>query len=235
MLWTFVKTRRDETVLVLGLQAMSELEEEDDIVMRIPVLLRRSGEDAPPLSLFQYPLRPRWRPYNTETLQSARVRPVHSQVEMQLGPETGSTTFDVEPSDSPLPHITLASIVTPPKTSYAIGRLVENEDGAVLTLAPLESCLQLRPSFAQIDKAEEEANKEVNKSRGADSEQADGAPISFAPVFRAALTEREIEMRRNSHAYMVEQQEAEAWSEATLFASESGESSVVRKAVFGGA
>ena len=218
---------------------MSE-DEDDEVVTRIPVQLRRAREDAP-LSLFQYPLRPHWRPYDTTeaSLQSARVRPVHNQVELKLRPETGSSTFDSDVVDSPLTHVTLASTVTPPKTSYAVGMLTSTDEGHVLTLTPLGSCLQLRPSFAQIDEVEAEANKASSRggadasSSGAHAGDHSEAPTSFTPVFRAAQTEKEIEARRNSHAYMIEQQEAEEWSSAKLRGAESDESKAVREAIFG--
>ena len=52
---------------------------EDDIVLRIPVFLRPSDARAP-VCLFQYPLRPRWRPYHLDEVESARVRPDQRRV-----------------------------------------------------------------------------------------------------------------------------------------------------------
>mmetsp|Transcript_19280 Transcript_19280/g.28886 ORF Transcript_19280/g.28886 Transcript_19280/m.28886 type:complete len:89 (+) Transcript_19280:1-267(+) len=67
---------------------------------------------------------------------------------------------------------------------------------------------------------------------GAEEAESSGAPSSFAPVFRPAQTEKEIEARRNSHAYMIEQQEAEEWSSAKLFAPESVQSRAVCDSIF---
>jgi len=221
---------------------MSSEPDDDPVEVRIPVQLRRSRDDAP-ISLFQYPLRPSWRAYDTASLQSARARPVSQkimkgqnyQVELQLPPETGSSALeDADASDKPMRHITLASTLTPPKTSYAIGMLVSEEDGEqYLRLAPLSSCLQLRPSFTQVDEAEAELNKASGKGADAASSSQHADASAFGPIFRPAQSEKEIEARRNSHAYMAEQQDLEAWSPATLHPPESSESSAVRDAVFG--
>ena len=180
-------------------------EEEDEVVMRIPVRIRKTRDDAP-LYLFQYPLRPHWRPYDTGSLQEARVRPQHQQVELKLGTDSGSAHYD-EDSPSPLTNITLTSTLTMPKTSYAIGMLTsageegeEEGDGVSLTLAPLECCLQLRPCFSEIDEIEAQANQPASRDASGPEAAEAAAPSTFAPVFRPAQTEKEIEARRNSHA-----------------------------------
>lgn len=171
--------------------------------MRIPVRMRKTRPDAP-LHLFQYPLRPYWRPYNTDSLQEARVRPQHRQVELILGIDEGPH-YDAD-SPSPLTNIKLTSTVMLPKTSYAIGMLTageeDGEDDCVLTLVPLECCIQLRPTFSEIDELEAQSNAPASArdASGPDEGENSGAPTTFAPVFRPAQTEKEIEARRNSHA-----------------------------------
>ena len=221
-------------------------DDDDEVIARIPVRLQRPA-DGTPLHLWQYPLRPRWRPYDTDSLEHARVRPKHQQVELQLKAEQSSATYDEE-SQSPLTHITLTSTTTPAKTSYGIGMLRRDDEGdRVLCLVPLAGSVQLRPSFADVDEHEKrEQNAAASRVAGDDlpgEPAADGddslrgagagaASSSLMPVFRPAQTEKEIEARRNSHAYMVEQQEAEEWSAATLFGANSEESHTVRERMF---
>ena len=53
----------------------------------------------------------------------------------------------------------------------------------------------------------------------------------MVPQFRPAQT-GEIEARRSSHAYLMEQRESEPWSNATIHRAESAESQAVRQMLF---
>ena len=92
-------------------------EEEDEVVMRVPVSLGRGGHDGS-LTAFQYPLRPRWRPYNLQKVCEARVRPKQQRVELTLDPEQSSACIDTD-SQNPLSNLTLASTPVVAKTSRA--------------------------------------------------------------------------------------------------------------------
>ena len=74
------------------------------------------------------------------------------------------------------------------------------------------------------DMEDEETEFSSNETAGAST---------LAPLFRPAQTEREIEMRRSSHAYLVEQREAEPWSKATLHAPDTNEARAMRERCFG--
>lgn len=251
-------------------------DEQDPVVLRVPVYIRPSTEQRP-VCLFQYPLRPRWRPYNLDQSHSARVRPQQRHFEVTLGTECSPANFDGD-SDSPMSSISLASTITSPKTSYAIGLLHADLQGVpeALCITPLDTTVQLRPSFAQIDAAEApsglasgaasaaggsaastparrtkrvmfdvEDDDDDGDGSGAEDAGTLGADEDFgdddddaggstvAPQFRPAQTEREIEARRSSHAYLMEKREAEPWSNATMYERESEDSRAVREAVFG--
>ena len=236
---------------------------EDDIVLRIPVFLRPSDARAP-VCLFQYPLRPRWRPYHLDEVESARVRPDQRRVELTLGNECAAAHF-YETSPSPLTSLSLASTCTPAKTSYAIGMLRTDEAGTPesLCLTPLSSTVQLRPSFALLDQTDGDSSTKTtprstgrsaagdeamtdsslhgaDASEGAASEGEGGGasdagqPVTsvIAPLFRPAQSEREMEARKSSHAYLVEQREAEPWSSATIHPLDSPCSLEVRERCF---
>ena len=265
--------------------ACSDEDEDDDpVVLRIPVYVKPSVPQHP-VCLFQYPLRPRWRPYNLDELQTARVRPQQRHFELNLGTECSPAHHD-EYSDSPLTSISLASTTMSAKTSYAVGMLHTDVHGVpeALCLTPLDAAVQLRPSFAQIDRQAadaaagsgaagsssaaggsgksspsvgrrgvgrrvafddegEEGGAYGGEGDGAgglgggeedeDEDDEDAAGAAIAPQFRPAQTEREIEARRSSHAYLMEQREAEPWSDATLHEAESDASQAVRQMLFG--
>lgn len=219
--------------------------------MRLPVFLRPADAEEP-VCLFQYPLRPRWRPYNLDELKTARVRPVQRRVELALGMECAPSHYDAD-SESPMTNVVLASSNLSTRDSYAVGMVRYNEGGepSALCLTPLASVVQLRPSFAAIDQAEADgaAASAGRAARGDDAEedeQLEGgeeaageedeeeglAPAAIAPIFRPAQTEREIEAQRSSHAYYVEQREAEPWSKATMLAPNSAGSAAVRERCF---
>jgi len=138
-------------------------EEEDDIVMRIPVLLGPMRDRVGSTCLLQYPLRPRWRPYELDKLSCASIRAKQHQLEFQLEiPSAGDT--DCEASSH---TCKLSSTAAVHKTPYAMGllRLEVSDDPAAagdtplsglkatLHLAPLDACVQMRPDFSQIDEA----------------------------------------------------------------------------------
>ena len=259
----------------------------DPVVLRIPVFVN-PPDPGRSLCLFQYPLRPRWRPYHLDDLKAAKCRPQQRQIELTLGnppsSQSSAEALDPEVMESPLKHTQLASTIAATKTSYAIGMLHTDQATGVpaaLCLTPLDAAVQLRPSFAQIDQAAAAAAAAAAERAGAgagvavsashagagadDADIADGtygdgvdigdedeedaaddegtgeeggaegsaaSAISIAPQFRPAQTEREIEARRSSHAYLVEQREAEPWSDATLHPASSETSRAVCASCF---
>jgi len=233
--------------------------ESDEIVLRLPVSLN-PAEQRTQISLFQYPLRPRWRPYNLDELKTARVRPEQRRIELTLGMECSLRHHDVD-SESPLTSIQLASTSTSMHpTSYAIGTLRTDEKGTptLVSLTPLSSTVQLRPSFVQIDQqsgnvlAETSAKPTPTQQENGsaypvlestdiveEDEDDDGTAMGEAsimplavPLLRPAQTEREIEARRSSHAFLVEEREKEPWSAAHLHSPGTPESLAMREHIF---
>ena len=231
-------------------------EEEDPVIMRLPIYVREP-EAKEQLSLFQYPLRPQWRPYNLDELKAARVRPEQGRVQLELGDECNSQHYDAD-STSPMSSIALDSTNVSTRNQYAIGMIRRDDEGepCALCLAPLSSVIQLRPSFTAVDQVEASAGRAAMGRPDADAENGDDddgggdggeeaaddddddndddgiGPSTIAPVFRPAQTEREIEARRSSHAYLVEQRDAEPWCDATLHPPDSEASKGARKVLW---
>ena len=223
----------------------------DDVVLRIPVRLRQSRPNAS-LYLFQYPLRPRWRPYALEDVDQARIRPRQRRVTLALPLDQSEASCDPDAAHAPT-HLTLESTLTTARASYAIGMLRRAAPGAAeeaaIHLTPLDASIQLRPSFAHVD--EDEARKAAADGDFIDDSEAEGATAAaaasssadadapgpaapIAPTFHPAQTQREIDARNRSYAHHLEQQEAEPWRPATLVAEEAAAAVAARERVFVG-
>ena len=234
--------------------ASSSTGEDDEEVLRIPVYSRPSVAGHS-LYLFQCPLRPQWRPYDLNSVAEAQIRPQQRRVDLKLPVDQSGATFD-EQSDYPLAHIGLTSTLVSPRSSYAVGMLRRGEDGEPtgVHLIPLDHSIQLRPSFAHVDNdakdgangpgagrgeagtsgaARDDPGSDAEEAQPMEEEDAPPAMRAAAPVFRPAQTEKEIEARRTSHAYLMQQLEQEPWVSATLHPPESSASGVVRERLFG--
>ena len=223
--------------------------EDDEEVMRIPVFNRPTAAGHA-LYLFQYPLRPQWRPYELDTVSEARIRPQQRRGELKLPVDQSSSSYNVH-SNYPLEHIDLTSTLVSPTSSYAIGMLRRNEDGEPLAvhLMPLDHSVQMRPAFTHVDESAGARSGAAtpagrgdgsvagpSDAAGSDDDEAmeveeeEATPAKKAtPVFRPAATEKEIEARRSSHAYLMEQLEQEPWVTAKLFPPGSDESGMMRE------
>lgn len=225
--------------------------DDDEEVMRIPVhnLPTAAGHA---LYLFQYPLRPQWRPYELDTVSEARIRPQQRRVELKLPIDQTSTSYN-EHSNYPLEHIDLTSTLVSPTSSYAIGIMRRNEDGEpeAVYLTPLDHSVQMRPAFRHVDESatakssgaatpagrgdgsvagpSEAAGSDDDEGMEVEEEETTPAKKATGPVFRPAATEKEIEARRSSHAYLMEQLEQEPWVTAKLFPPGSDESGMMRE------
>ena len=226
-------------------------EDDDEIVARIPVVLGPVREGASSC-LLQYPLRPRWRPYDFAQLSGARIRPKQHQIEMDLR----IPAYDGEEGEPP-PTCQLTSTVAAHKTAYAMGLLhvgagatgtagcADALDGleASLHLAPLDAVAQMRPTFSQpLEGAADGADAAANPAGGGGREEGGGAEgggggggseESVMPVFKRAETEKEEEARRSSHAYWLAQREAEPWRELRMHGGGDAATVEVRRQMFG--
>mmetsp|Transcript_7584 Transcript_7584/g.23623 ORF Transcript_7584/g.23623 Transcript_7584/m.23623 type:complete len:245 (-) Transcript_7584:158-892(-) len=232
--------------------------EEDEVVMRIPMMLGPMRERGGSTCLLQYPLRPRWRPYEMDKLTNAQIRPKQHQMEMDLSIPVSSDAMD---NDSTTHTCRLTSTVTVHKTQYAVGLLrmqgrptseedVKDVDGenstkAFFHLAPLDACVQMRPAMAEHDdqknegvevkggSAEKGAGTGPSAATGTSGANNPGEATSVLPVFKRAETEKEEEARRTSHAYWLQQREAEPWRKVIMHEEGDLETNLIRSSVFG--
>mmetsp|Transcript_45698 Transcript_45698/g.106606 ORF Transcript_45698/g.106606 Transcript_45698/m.106606 type:complete len:235 (-) Transcript_45698:269-973(-) len=221
----------------------SETEEEDEVVLRVPVHFTSAAERST-VSLLQSPLRPRWRPYELDDLGAARIRPKQHRIELPL-----------EDSESEMAgngQVRLTSSRAVCSNTYAVGLLrvaCELEErlregaaaagdvqGASLSLTPLDACVQLRPSFYQADEAAKgaEAAKEGSEGGGeGKAAEAQSSRAQLSTVIKRAETDKEVEARQKSYSHLVETREQEPWSRLHLLPADSAEASAKRRELFG--
>jgi DNA-directed RNA polymerase-3 subunit RPC5 len=200
-----------------GAGAAAADDDDDPVVKTLDVFLsqnlpgiRDSAGRSDGVFLFQYPLRPRWRPLDDGwKLDKVAYRPFNEMVELEMLAGEEGDEFRHK----------LVSSKVEPKTSFAVGLL----RGEQLHLTPLQSTMQFRPRFDWKDD-EDAANKKNAggaAARGADDvvmEEAgsgsDGEQAP-APVVQVKVSKRESdkakEIRKSSHAYLREQEEKEPW------------------------
>lgn len=130
-----------------------EVETEEDVVVReIDVFFNPKINENTQLFVLQYPLRPRWRPYELdERCEEVRVKPASSEVEIDLSMDVDSKNYDQDSgSRMKMTKQTLHSLWDQPQaTSYAVGVLMGNK----LHLNPVHAVMQLRPSLKHLSSA----------------------------------------------------------------------------------
>lgn len=194
---------------------------EDTIVREIDVYLCPTIDPDTQLYLLQYPLRPHWRPYGLELCDSVRVKPKQSKLEFDLVLDTDEEHYDHDAAEHLLiKKQTLSSSRTAQMTNYAVGLLCGNK----LHLNPLHAIVQLRPSLKYLDDADakkKQAKQNVDdmdeEMVDADEEGEEDGPevksqlVALKVEVKKQETERQEQMRLQSHAYLKQLDEAEAW------------------------
>ncbi|CAL1376662.1 unnamed protein product [Linum trigynum] len=128
-----------------------EGKEDDDVIVReIDVFVTPSVDTDTQLYVLQYPLRPRWRPYELDDrCREVRVKPSTSEVEVDLSIDD-SMNWDADYARAlEMTKRTLSSVWAPPtaRAGYAVGVLIGNK----LHLNPVKAVVQLRPSLQHVE------------------------------------------------------------------------------------
>ncbi|CAI5946963.1 unnamed protein product, partial [Closterium sp. NIES-65] len=187
------------------------------------------------LYLFQYPLRPAWRPYGLEErCQEIRVRPLQSRVEVDLAIDTTDSSYDHDSADNLKQTTqTLTSSQLHLATNYAVGML----QGDQLHLNPLHAVVQLRPSLDYLDSAADKAEGGKGKKKGAgeaaeeeemgDGEDGEAGPVALEVSLKKRETEEQEEMRLQSYAHIHALREKEPWQQLQAFSASREEAAAV--------
>ncbi len=192
-----------------------EISSEDDVVVReLDVYLSQTLANQ--LYLLQYPLRPPWRPYDPAQLATAKIKAKQQKLQMEYTIDQKSAHYDAD-SEIKLATHNLVSTKIDCKTTYAVAVL----RGDQLHLTPIQGGIfQLRQSFSHSDeedrkkKAEEE---EENLAAHHEEDEEEEEPVPGAkPLtvqFKRRENERIVNARRQSHAFIKQQEEDEPWAE----------------------
>ncbi|XP_060191240.1 uncharacterized protein LOC132621106 isoform X2 [Lycium barbarum] len=137
--------------------------DEDEVVREIDVCFTPSFDPTTQLYVFQYPLRPLWRPYELEErCQEVRLRPSTAEMEVDLAIDFDSKNFDRDSVHAAtMKKQTLSTSWMPLPTcasEYAVGVLI----GDKLHLNPVHAVVQLRPSHQHLKESELKKNIATN-------------------------------------------------------------------------
>eukprot|EP01112_Ceratiomyxa_fruticulosa_P005865 TRINITY_DN1669_c0_g1_i3.p1 TRINITY_DN1669_c0_g1~~TRINITY_DN1669_c0_g1_i3.p1 ORF type:complete len:653 (-),score=123.96 TRINITY_DN1669_c0_g1_i3:176-2134(-) len=198
--------------------------DDDPIVKQIDIYSSNTLEHQ--LALFQFPLRPPWRPYDMSELTEVRFKHRLGKVEMDFPP---NNTPQFSNDDNPLKpsKFTLTSNQIQLRTNFAVG-VVRGEE---LHLTPIHNVIQLRPSFEHIDKIDEENKKNAKKDEKEDDETAvssrtnedveeDLKGTGIKPI-QVQFKRKEIPGRtapaRVSHAQILKAEATEPWTKLYFY------------------
>ncbi|XP_027914314.1 DNA-directed RNA polymerase III subunit RPC5 [Vigna unguiculata] len=132
---------------------MDEDTPEDTVVREIDVFFTPSIDAETQLYVFQYPLRPSWRPYDIEDrCEEVRLKPESSEVELDLPIEMESSNIDREFANKY--NVTKQTYATSWKPPRAGGRAATAAGllmGDKLHLHPIHAVVQLRPKLQHLN------------------------------------------------------------------------------------
>lgn len=166
------------------------MDEEDPVVEEFDIDLTQF--DGHQLSMLQFPLRPRYRPYGdqgdlTEAAFKGVNHPDLAQLELSYDIHLDTPNYNANADRHRVTKQEFSSTNIPLKTNYCLGVL--NSSSKRLNLVPLDSCLQMRPSFSHVDAELEKRKIQVPK----DTEE----PTQSAQLKQRVLTiEEQREMER---------------------------------------
>ncbi|KAM3826524.1 DNA-directed RNA polymerase III subunit RPC5 isoform 1-T1 [Vipera latastei] len=202
-------------------------EEDDPIIQEIDVYLAKSLSEK--LYLFQYPIRPASMTYDEVTHLSAKIKPKQQKVELEMAIDTsnsnycrskgeqialnvdGTCTDETNTFSSKLmdKQTFCSSQTTSNISRYAAAIYKRGE----LHLTPLNGILQMRPSFAYLDKADAKYREREAANEHGDSSQ-DEAEEDVKQItvrFSRPESEQARQRRVQSYEFLQKRQAEEHW------------------------
>ncbi|XP_046406412.1 DNA-directed RNA polymerase III subunit RPC5-like [Ischnura elegans] len=214
--------------------------ENDKVVMEVPVYLSKQLET---LYIFQNSVRPRGSTVDNTVIRS-RIKPVLQEVELEVGFDTKSSTFNdkkaediarrVDSSDDNKSKVYESGMVdrqvltSGPHSSesslnYAVGKM---EDGA-LHLCPVKSIIQLQPSFAHGEVLVAESEKSGDEK----DEVEEALPQKVSVKFQRHESERTKKLRAMTYSHYMKKRAEERWNETHYCQADSPESELERSKI----
>jgi DNA-directed RNA polymerase-3 subunit RPC5 len=199
----------------------------DPVVKELDMFLAHGLADS--AYLLQLPLQNTREPTGLEQATGCRLKPARKRMEVDISMDTECSNFDRD-SKFHSDTRTLQSTLIPSHANYAVGTLRGNE----LHITPLHAVLQLRPSFQKVDErdAKLEAEKGAKVNEPAAEVDASGTPQLYQVTIKRAETERTLERRQKSHAYLAREELAQAWIPMELHQPDSKTAVRIRQKLF---
>ncbi|XP_077594955.1 DNA-directed RNA polymerase III subunit RPC5 [Stigmatopora nigra] len=227
---------------------MASGDDDDPIIEEIDVYLAKSLAEK--LYLLQYPVRPSNMTYDDVNLLAAKIKPKQQRVELQMVMDTNSpnycrskgeqialnvdgtgyeenNTYSLKMMDNQ----TFSSIQATTSTSrYAAAIFRKGE----LHITPLTGILQMRPSFAYLDKADGKTKEREAGNEGGDSSQDEAEDEAKAISVRFARPESEQARQRRiqSYDFLQKKQAEEPWIHLQYHSLRDGRSEHERQYLF---
>eukprot|EP01102_Stenamoeba_stenopodia_P012236 TRINITY_DN3836_c0_g1_i2.p1 TRINITY_DN3836_c0_g1~~TRINITY_DN3836_c0_g1_i2.p1 ORF type:complete len:696 (-),score=215.08 TRINITY_DN3836_c0_g1_i2:75-2162(-) len=182
--------------------------------------------------LLQYPLRPKWKPYDKTNLSEVRFKPKGLKLEMGFSVDKSSELYDPE-NTTGYKKFVLTSSTVPLRTNFAVGVIRGDEVHLTPILPPNCGVLQMRPSFSHL--VVPKAEKEVDQKGEEEEEEAAENDEEIRPLqvqFKKKENERAVAARQRSHAYLKQLEEDEVWAELDYHENNDPATSIVFEKLF---
>lgn len=204
---------REATPSVLPSETIGALPGDDDRIVRELDVYVCNGElgGGTQTYLLQFPLRPPWRPYHTDTsgLRNVKLKPKVKKLQCEVPLDTRSRNYNdnVEPTRK-ISTVTLQSTRLDLRTSFAAGFVEEDR----LLLFPVDEAIQLRPSLHHLDKEKDLSTAAKKKAQQQlEEEQKPAELMQLTVQVKRRETEQQTEARLRSYAHLAAQEEADQW------------------------
>ncbi|XP_063170807.1 DNA-directed RNA polymerase III subunit RPC5 [Candoia aspera] len=202
-------------------------EEDDPIIQEIDVYLAKSLSEK--LYLFQYPIRPASMTYDDVTHLSAKIKPKQQKVELEMAIDTSNSNYcrskgeqialNVDGTCSDETSTYSSKLMD--KQTFCSSQTISNISryaAAVykkgeLHLTPLHGVLQMRPSFAYLDKADAKyREREAANDHGDSSQDEAEEDVKQITVrFSRPESEQARQRRVQSYEFLQKRQAEEHW------------------------
>ncbi|XP_078486655.1 DNA-directed RNA polymerase III subunit RPC5 [Ciona intestinalis] len=209
-----------------------EEEEDDEVVEEIDVFLSKGLNGM--INLIQYPVCSAKRQYAADQRKTARVKPVHKKLELEVVLDVSSPNYDQSKGEqialnvdgiggegmtyesSVMDTQVLTSVAVPHHGKRYVAALVTEGQ---LHCTPVSEVLQLRPGFKYMDRAEMRAlqaakMKAAESGNSSQDEAEDAKTVSVR--FKGAETEAARTARERSYAAYEKRLFAEKWVTASV-------------------
>ncbi|XP_064478895.1 DNA-directed RNA polymerase III subunit RPC5-like isoform X2 [Ornithodoros turicata] len=197
--------------------------DDDEVVQELDVYISKALADK--LYLCQYPLRPAHMTYDDGYCLEARVKPKQQKVEIEFSLNTSGPNYDKSKGEAIAQNadghsekdtyfngammdkqVLTSTRAVASADNYAVGLLRPGE----LHLTPLHAIVQMKPSFAYMDRSDTDSGAVDTFADGAEEEEDE--PKAVTMRFASTETDRLKKARERSYKFIQQQMANEPWT-----------------------